>query len=411
MAKKKQENLKPNGPAWLLYTTVSYLKMKFKNNIKYDIDVFKNRNKKEGCIVLYNHCSNQDHYITTSAFGRTRVNYVVTRRFSFFKVFNFFFKLVKAITRDQFKNDTASILKMRRVIEKGGVVVIAPTGQVSMHGEQAYINPIIVKLLKMCKADVYTMQTTGAYLSYPKWSKSKRKYPISVKCVKTLTKEEVKSFSIDECYDRIIKDVCVCDRNYQKHAMIKIKGKNLSAGIENMLYVCPKCGMKYTIKTNGNDIICSHCHNTITYNEYGFLEAKGNDYVLMQDETVWYNYQKDYLMKKIQEKDYFITSNVTLYSDCLDPSKLQIVGKGVLTFDIDRLYYDGTKNNETIHKEFSLNTVSQLPFAPGERFNIPDEECMYEFVPENLKEVVEWVQAIDAYHTLKLNEEENESNN
>ena len=79
MAKKK-ENLKPNGFAWWIYRTYSAIAMKLKFNVKYDREVFNNRNKKEGCIVLYNHACNSDHFISTAFFGKTRVNYVITKR-------------------------------------------------------------------------------------------------------------------------------------------------------------------------------------------------------------------------------------------------------------------------------------------------------------------------------------------
>lgn len=406
MKKKNQkENLKPNGFAWVIYQFYAKLRMKRKNKIHYEIDEFKKRNKKQGCVVIYNHFSNQDHFISAGMFGTTRANYVVTKRFLFFPAIRTVLNIVKAITRDQFKNDTSSILKMKRVVERGGVICIAPAGQVSIDGESPYINPIIVKLLKMCKADVYTMQTTGVYLSYPKWGLSKRRYPITVKCVKTLSKEELKELSQDECYKRIYEDLNLCDRTYQKNHMIKIKGKNLSHGLENILYICPKCQKKYTIYTKQNDIICRNCGNTITYNQYGFLEGRGNDYYLMQDEAVWYNYQKHLLINQIKNKSYYLKSNVDLYSNTHQEYKLEKVGYGVLVYNIDSLFYDGTKDGVNIHKEFNLHTLYQLPFAPGERFNIPDEEGLYEFVPENLREVIEWVQVIDALNEIKQEEE------
>ena len=52
--KKKKENLKPNGFAWLIYRIYSSIFMKLKFNVKYDRTVFNNRNKSEGCVVLYN---------------------------------------------------------------------------------------------------------------------------------------------------------------------------------------------------------------------------------------------------------------------------------------------------------------------------------------------------------------------
>ena len=53
-----------------------------------------------------------------------------------------------------------------------------------------------------------------------------------------------------------------------------------------------------------------------------------------------------------------------------------------------------------------MNILTQFPFSPNVRFNIPDESGMLEFVPDNKQEVFEWVTCIDAYHTLQIEEKE-----
>ena len=68
-------------------------------------------------------------------------------------------------------------------------------------------------------------------------------------------------------------------------------------------------------------------------------------------------------------------------------------------------------NEKEIVKEFNLNTIYQLPFAPATRFNIPDEEGMFEFVPENKRVVIEWVQLVDALNSIKIEEQENGCSN
>lgn len=403
MKKKKKENLKPNGFAWLIYRIYSSIFMKLKFNVKYDRTVFNNRNNKEGCVVLYNHACNYDHFISTAFFKRTRVNYVVSNRFMFNPLIRIVLKLAKAIHRDQFKNDTASILKMKRAIERGGVIVIAPAGQVTIHGDMPYINPVIVKLLKMCKADVYTLQTSGSYLAAPKWGLSKRKYPISVKCVKTLSKEEIKSLDVDTLYNKIINDLNVNDREIQKNANIEIKGKNLASGLENILFMCPKCKNKYTFVSNNNSLKCKCCGNTVIYNKYGFLEKSSNSDVLLKDESLWCEYQKQQIMGQIKAKTYILESNVSFYSNPNKEFKLELVGYGKLIFEKDSLKYIGTYLGNEIVKEFNLNILTQFPFSPNVRFNIPDVDGMLEFVPDNKQEVFEWATLIDAYHTL-LNE-------
>ena len=407
MKKKKKENLKPCGFAWLIYRTYSSILVKIRFKLRFDRSEFKNRNKKEGCVVLYNHACNYDHYISTAFFGRTKVNYVISNRFMFNPVLRFVLNLVKVIHRDQFKNDTASILKMKRVIERGGIIAIAPAGQVSINGNMPYINPVIVKLLKMCKADVYTLQSNGTYLAAPKWSLEKRKYPISVKCVKTLNKEEIKSLDTDTLYKRITDDLNINDRLLQKDLMIKIKGENLSKGLENIFFICPKCNHKYTFKSIGNMLVCKNCDNTIIYNQYGFLEKSTNSDVLLEDESLWCEYQKREIMAQIKANTYYLESNVSFYSNPNKEFKLELVGKGKLIFDINSLKYIGTYLGKNIVKEFNLNILTQFPFSPNVRFNIPDESGMLEFVPDNKQEVYEWALCIDAYHTLKQEEKAN----
>ena len=50
---KKKEKIKPSMIAWFIYSIGSRIYMFFKNRIKVNRKIFKKRNKKEGCIVIY----------------------------------------------------------------------------------------------------------------------------------------------------------------------------------------------------------------------------------------------------------------------------------------------------------------------------------------------------------------------
>ena len=97
--------VKPNPLAWFIYVTGSKIYMSKRNKVIVDRIVFKNRNKKEGCIVLYNHSSNKDHFVTTLSFGFTRVAYVTTSHFYYSKKLSFVLKLARAIPKEQFKSE------------------------------------------------------------------------------------------------------------------------------------------------------------------------------------------------------------------------------------------------------------------------------------------------------------------
>lgn len=399
--KNKKENLKPQWFWWNFYSTYSRIMTKLKYHVKYDDADFRARNKKEGCIIIYNHVFLSDHFVSSGYFKRTRVNFVITQRFCFNKSIRWALKHVSAIPRDQFKNDMASILKMKKVTSSGGVLSISPAGQMSIDGDMPYIHPAIVKLLKLCKVDVYCFQTHGSYFVHPKWAENDRKYPLNVKVIKVLSKDELSTLSNEECYDRVVKALDVKDRVENEALNIPIKGKRLAEGLEKILYICPKCGAKYTIKTEDDKVYCTSCGNSVYYSRYGKLYGKSNDYVCFDNEALWYDWQQNVLYNKMKDGTFNLKSKVEFYRNINDQFVLEHVGDGILCFDGKSLYYEGLLNGKEYKKEFDISKLFQFPFEPAVRFNIPDEEGWFEFKTENKYEVIEWVQSIIAYAKLR----------
>lgn len=398
---KKREKLRPNRFWWWVYQALCSVMVFFNYKITYDRTVLKNRDKTKGCIFLYNHNTVRDHILITSFLRMTRVNFIITKRFSFNPFTKIILSLVNTVPRDQFKSDTASILKMKRILNNSGVVMISPAGQVSSDGCLPYINESIVKLIKLCKVDVYTVRLEGTYLNAPKWSKVKRIYPIHISSKLTLSSDEVINESNDYCYNALIKDINVVDHITQRDKMIKIKGKDLSLGLNDILYLCPKCHSRFTLETANNMITCTNCQNKARINQYGYIEGVSDNYLIFRTEALWYDYQKNVIINNVKNKTLFLKSEVSVFSDEIDHKTLQEVGKGVLVLDNDIFYYEGTFMNKSYHKDFDLDNIYQLPFAPSLRFNIPNDEHFLEFVPKNLQEVIVWVQTIDSINAYK----------
>lgn len=283
----------------------------FKHHIRYDRKVFQQRNKKEGCVVIYNHCSTKDHFITTATFNYHRANYVITKHFYFNPTLKKVLNLVHAIPREQFKSDLISIRNMKKAIDEKGIVAIAPAGQIAVTGEMPYIDKAIVKLVKFCKVDVYASQIYGAYLAYPKWSRTKRNFPLHTKMVKVLSKEEITKLSDEEIYYKITESIQINDRTEQKKRPIVIKSDSLIEGLESIIYYCPKCKSYHTFQTSGNIMTCTKCQNQIRMNSYGFLEGVNNESVYFENETEWYNYEKSLIRKK-----YFIMNSISRGTIC-----------------------------------------------------------------------------------------------
>lgn len=394
---------KPGKFIWHFYTNICKLMMKF-TNPKGEISntEFKNRDKTSGALVIFNHCSNYDHIALTSAFHYDPVNYVIARYFNYKKLVSLGINAIKTIKREQFKPDVASIKQIKKVLNEKGVVAISPAGQVSIHGDLPYIDKAIVKLVKFANVDVFTAKLKGTYLKRPKWTKKNSSATINVEIVKTLSRDDLKSLTDQEIYEKIVSSINVYDYQLQTISPQIVKKKNKAVGLEKFIYICPKCMQKYTFRTYDNHLTCTNCGNDIVYDQYNFFKGNSQEYMMFQNEKEWYEFEKRKIREDILANNLHLESDFYLYSNPSGKWKIENVGSGKLVLTNDKFYYEGTYQNKPIIKEFNLPSLVQLPFAAGKHFEVHDDDFVFKFIPINNKnQVVEWVQAIDVLQELK----------
>ena len=107
---KKDKKYNPNKFIWFLYRKLSKFVCKHKFNLIIDRQDFDNRNKEEGCIVLFNHNCNSDFWIQGAIFNKEIANIVVTKRF----------KYIKRHGSQRINNSRASCTKNIQVIGRNG---------------------------------------------------------------------------------------------------------------------------------------------------------------------------------------------------------------------------------------------------------------------------------------------------
>lgn len=402
MTKKNKKNERVRAPRWVafLLTLVSKIYLGLFYKVKVDRKVLKNQ--KRGCFLIYNHYSNKDHYLISTATNYRRVNFVISGHFFFNKFLAIALPLAKAIKKEQFKPDLMAIRKMRKVIEQNGIVAIAPAGQVSIDGAPIFISPAIVKLIRMCKSDVLALKMQGSHLCFPKWRLGKRKCKMNLTFVKVLKAENLEKYSDEEIYRLIVESIGVNEYTDQLTMKRKITGKNIMSGLENALIKCPKCSNYYTHQVERNMMKCTSCGNSVVMDEYGFLHPKGQEDVCFADETKWYDYQRAELEKELNNPDFIYSTKVKMSNNLVNEKSLDYVSDGVITLTNNRFYYQ----SENYVKEFNYNMLIQLPFSisPDNRvyFEVPDSEGTFSFCPiEERKEVIRFVQYIDIINSKR----------
>ena len=400
--KKKQKSEKPKKIVSSLFTFASKLILKFKGiKVTYDnSELLKYENKP--FILINNHYSNEDHFIMASVLKGRQVNYVVSKHFFMKKKTAGVLNLIKAISKDQFKNDIVAIRKIRKVIDENGVVYIAPAGQVTLTGANNFIPKSIVKLVRMCKVPVVAMQEYGAHLCLPKWGLGKRRYPIYLKFVTAVSEDDLKTLNDDEIYKKIYDSIDINDYKYQEKKMIKIKSDKIIEGLDGALFICPKCKKALENSTNSNIMRCNSCGNTVYMDEYGFLNPQTKDDVCFKYPYDWYKFQKEEIKKQILSKKIFVSSNVVLKEFDEKKKDLVDVGFGTLILNDSEFYYEGTENGKEIRKDFDLEHLIQTPFSPHTHIEIPDVEKFYHFKSVDKKmKLVYYSIVIEVMHEMR----------
>ncbi len=409
---KKEKKKKTKKPVFIkmppianfIYATVSMLHVFFHYHAHIDRRALKEQ--KRGCILIYNHSSNIDYYFVKAALGYRRANLVLARYFFFNKKLAFVLNWAHAISKEQLKPDVTAIRKMKKVVDAGGVVMIAPAGQIVVDGTLPYIPKSIVKLVRLTNADVLSTQMRGIYLNYPKWRKSERKCKnISLITKKTLVREDLLNMTDDEIYNKLVESISIDENRLQEDAKWEIKGKSLTSGLEHLLVRCPKCGALHSFDTNNNELKCAECAYTVRMNKYGNLEN-----VSEEDKNIgfrfisdWYKWQEEEIGKDYQKEDFELVMEGELQTNILEENKLQNSGCGKLTFKDGKIIYEGTVYEEYLRKEFNMKVITQLPFDCGVRVDIPDMDYTYRFIPKNKKLIIDFVQVIN-YINKKNNE-------
>lgn len=411
MAKQKKKKEKVLMTWWtdVIFTLASKIFLFFKYHVRYNRGILKEY-KNRGVMLIYTHYSNKDHYLIKASTNYRRVNFVLASYFFFNKTLNRVLTAARAISKEQFKPDIKAIRQIKKVIDQNGMIAIAPAGQTSMDGNSPFISDAIVKLIRLCKCDVLALRLHGVYQTFPKWRKSKRKTRMWTEFVPVLRKEQLDSLTDEEIYRGVCSALDLRAFDELVATGNTITGKALAMGLEDAIVRCPKCGERISYESEGNTIKCSKCGNHAMMNKRGRFEKVIPSDMIYQDLPHWYAWQRETIGSEFVSGKVTLDEKVIMLSNIKEKTVLAECGEGHLVLKPDAFYYEGTLYGEPYKKEFKLDKIVQLPFEPNVRFEVPDDEAMFRFIPtRDIRVITEYVLIID-YLNMQREKEKHESN-
>ncbi len=397
-----QNNVKEPGKFVYWFFKNLLKKMFFKKvnlNVK-NVEIFANVN--EPFILLYNHPSFLDWMYTFIPLYPKRVNAIMAfYYFCNYKLGRLLYRL-GCFPKFLYQPDISAIKNIKKVINSGGILGIAPEGRLSAYGELETIAPATEKLLKHLNVPIYIGLIQGGYMTKPKWASNIRKGRVDLEYELLFTKEDLKEKSLEEIKSILYEKLYYNDFIWQEKNKVYFKGDKFAEGLENILYLCPKCNSEFSLETKDSHITCSKCGVDIELNNY--YEFITNEKSIPKTIKDWYLLQKDYEAKNVENVDFRLSSFVTLKLP--DPKGKGFIesGSGIVILDINGLHYNGTINDEKVNKLFKLQNIPAIPFGANENFEVYHDNTLYYFVPENPKTSVKWSVVGEALYNKYLKE-------
>lgn len=285
---------------WNILRPLVYPYVKFKFGYTYE----KARDLPETYIVLSNHTTDYDPIFVAMSFPKF-MHFVASEHVARWKFLSTLINFAFApIWRYKGSVAASTVIDVFKKVKKKNNVAIFAEGARTWDGITGPILPSTGKMVKKARCGLVTYKIVGGYFASPRWSQSNtRKGYIHGAPVNIYTQEQLEEMSVDEINEAINRDLYEDAYERQLQDPKKYTGKDLAKYMENLLFICPKCGKVDTIQTCNNTVTCSACDLSFTYNEYGMLV--GSNFKTVKELSDWQRLE----VAKFAEKDAIYTAS------------------------------------------------------------------------------------------------------
>ena len=379
---------KPNGVLYFLVFILMYPVLKLLFRLKVDKSGYDP--PKGPFIVVSNHCSFMDFIVVMLALYPRRMNAVAAQKFFYYRPLNKLLPAMGAIPKYLFDPDIRAIRGVMAVIKRGGRILLFPEGRCSTDGAYMGIHKSTGKMIKKLAVPVISCRIEGAYTCMPFWRKGVRLGRERVTIAGLLSAEEAGAFSADEINSAIDARLGGADTRAPAKPFQTLRARNLTQGLQNILYWCPKCGSEFTHETFGNTIRCTACGNSAELDrEAKFTPSEGS--VAPESVHAWFRDQNRHEMRLMKEDMPPISAHVSVRmpSD-VEGRGMTHRGNGVLSLSPEGWRYKGELSGEQTELFFPIDTVPALPIDPEDDFQIYAHGVFYMFTPDDPRTCVKY---------------------
>jgi len=341
----------------------------------------------ENYIVLANHTTDFDPVFVGASF-RKQMYFVASEHIARWKNAYKFLKWgFEPIMRYKGSVAASTVMDVLRKTRKGENVMVFAEGVRTWDGVTNPILPATGKMVKSAGCGLVTYKITGGYFAQPMWATAPtRKGPVHGEVVNIYTKEELSAMTVDEVNEIINRDLYEDAYERQSKSLHSYKGERLAEGMENLLFICPECGCHDTFTSSGNEVTCSKCGFSFTYDEKGMLS--GAPFATVKDLALW---QREEVKKAALRNESFTA----------DKARLSLVVKHQETFLCEapvEMSKDAITCGEEVIPmsqitELAMHGKRALVFTAGKKY--------YELIPEKGFNAIKFQYLFEEYKNMR----------
>lgn len=361
-------------------------------------------------LVVANHGNYIDPVFLALALPHYRINFVagsvlMKKRWTR-KIMSF----VQVIPKLQFVTDTRAVRSMIEIIKQEGSLALFPEARRSLDGASEPFDIATAKLIKKYKLNVIAVRTSGAYLSWPRWSKAKFKLgPVEARSTVLLTGEETANYSAEELNNILIRALEHNDFNWQDQR--KKKARYLSSkrawGLERLLHRCPHCETDLAMLSHKQTLQCKHCGYEVELASDMLFRSKRKDQPLYFPSIYdWHHWQRRLAAtQRYQDQASFSCAARIVeldYGDDPETGLSMLIetgreAKGSVSLSSDLLHFtthEGTASEVDVR--IPLTASAQQVFTDFAYIQMPANAKLYNIYPEeaqNCIRIVDWVES------------------
>lgn len=245
-------------------------------------------------LLVPNHVSAWDPLLVAMSLREKQVYYVASEHlFRLGLVTRLLNWLVAPIPRRKASSGADTVKACLRHLREGHSVCLFAEGEQSWDGLTAPIFPATGKLARSSGATLVTYRLEGAYLSLPRWARTRRRGAVYGHPVGIYPPERLREMSPQEIDAAIARDIAEDTWERQRQKPVRFRGKRLAEGLERALYACPGCKRLGTLRTENDRILCP-CGFESRYTETGFFEPE----TPFADIAAWDRWQRELLRSR-----------------------------------------------------------------------------------------------------------------